>query len=138
MKMVMFKDFFKNLKNYLSYIMKVGFGELFIQFLTLVIILLISLFVYIPLGLIQDLVVTFFSTIGLTLGETGYLVLNLIFKSVELVVAICCFVYLFNKRYEDFKKAEEEKKNDIKDLDNKEDNEKQDTKKSEETDIEKA
>ena len=138
MKMVMFKDFFKNLKNYLSYIMKVGFGELFIQFLTLVIILLISLFVYIPLGLIQDLVVTFFSTIGLTLGETGYLVLNLIFKSVELVIAICCFVYLFNKRYEDFKKSEEEKKNDIKDLDNKEDNEKQDTKKSEETDVEKA
>lgn len=127
----MFKDFFKNLKNYLSYIMKVGFGELFIQFITLVIIVLIACFIYIPVSLVQDLVLTFLSTFGIVLGDFGYSLLTLIFKIVSAIIATLTFIYLFNKRYEDIKKEMDKKdeesltkdvKDDIKDEEIKENN----------------
>lgn len=100
----MFKDFFKNVKNYLGYIMNVGFGELFIQFVTLVIIVLIASFIYIPVSLVQDLVLTFLATFGIILGDFGYSLLTLFFKIISAVIATLTFIYLFNKRYEDVKK----------------------------------
>ena len=109
----MFKDFFSNLKTYLSYIMKLGFGELFIQFITLVIIVLIACFIYIPVGLVQDLVLTFLSTFGIVLGDFAYAFLNLVFKIIAALIAVWVFVYLFNKRYENIKQELDSKEKEL-------------------------
>lgn len=110
------KSFFKNLKDYLSYIMKVGFGELFIQFLTLVIILLLSCFIYVPIGLIEDIIISAMSFLGQVVSENTYQVLDLIFKIISFICAMFAFMYLFNKRYNDVQKL----KNNLKNKDNSE------------------
>lgn len=110
------KSFFKNLKDYLSYIMKVGFGELFIQFLTLVIILLLSCFIYVPIGLIEDIIISAMSFLGQVVSENTYQVLDLIFKIISFICAMFAFMYLFNKKYNDVQKL----KNNLKNKDNSE------------------
>lgn len=105
------KSFFKNLKDYLSYIMKVGFGELFIQFLTLVIILLLSCFIYVPIGLIEDIIISAMNFLGQVVSENTYQVLDLVFKIISFICAMFAFMYLFNKRYNDVQKLKNNLKN---------------------------
>ena len=99
----MLKDFLKNLKNYFSYIMKLGFGELFVQFLILLVIVVISCFIYIPIQLIQDLLL---SILVLFIdGNSAVIpVYNVIFKVISTVCIFLGFIYLFNKRYDDVEK----------------------------------
>jgi len=106
----MLKDFLKNLKNYINYIMKLGFGELFVQFLILLIIVVISCFIYIPIQLIQDLLL---SLIVLFVDGNSVVisVYNILFKVISTACILLCFVYLFNKRYSDVEKEIKEKKN---------------------------
>lgn len=105
------KSFFKNLKDYLSYIMKVGFGELFVQFLTLVIILLLSCFIYVPIGLIEDIIISAMNFLGQVVSENTYQVLDLVFKIISFICAMFAFMYLFNKRYNDVQKLKNNLKN---------------------------
>lgn len=112
------KSFLKNLKDYLGYLMKVGFGELLIQFLTLVIILLLSCFVYVPIGLIEDIIISAMGFLGQVVNDNTYLILDLVFKIISFICAMFAFIYLFNKRYDDIEKM----KNDLKNKDIKESN----------------
>lgn len=105
------KSFFKNLKDYLSYIMKVGFGELFVQFLTLVIILLLSCFIYVPIGLIEDIIISAMNFLGQVVNENTYQVFDLVFKIISFICAMFAFMYLFNKRYNDIQKLKNNLKN---------------------------
>ena len=111
------KSFFKNLKDYLSYIMKVGFGDLLIQFISLLILLLLSCFICVPIGLIQDIVISAVS-LGNAVGDKTYNLIDLAFKIINFVSVMICFMCLFNKKYDnvqkmkdELKKQEEEKNN---------------------------
>lgn len=106
----MIKEFLKNLKQYLNYLMKVGFGDLFIQFIILVIILVLACFVCVPISLIQDIVVSFMDFGGQAISDGLYNSINLVFKIINFVVVMAAFMYLFNKRYDDVKKMEEDLK----------------------------
>ena len=114
------KTFFKNLKDYLSYLMKVGFGDLLIQFLTLVIILLLSCFIYVPIGLIEDIIISAMGFLGQVVNDKTYQILDLVFKIISFIFAMFAFMYLFNKRYDDIQKL----KNDLKYKGNKQNNNK--------------
>lgn len=97
----MVKDFLRNLKSYFDYIIKLNFGDLLIKFIDLVLVILMSLFVYIPVSLVRDLVYTIIGTFG-NLSILS-LIMDLLFKGISFVLCIYVFVYLFNKRYEDIK-----------------------------------
>lgn len=114
------KTFLKNLKDYLSYLMKVGFGDLLIQFLTLVIILLLSCFIYVPIGLIEDIIISAMGFLGQVVNDKTYQILDLVFKIISFIFAMFAFMYLFNKRYDDIQKL----KNDLKYKGNKQNNNK--------------
>lgn len=103
------KEFGSNLKKYIDHIMKLGFGELFFHFVELVIVVLIACFVYIPIGLIQDLL---FSVLGIVtdVPTTIGLIINLIFSILSAVLAASAFMYMFNRRYEDLKNGKDSEK----------------------------
>ena len=104
----MFNDFLKNFKFYIDYILKLNFGELLFHFLELAIVVLLSLMMYIPVNLIQDLIYTIFNLLGNT-GTILNLIFDIIFKIIGLIICIISFVYCFNKRYEDLQKEIKEK-----------------------------
>ena len=52
----MIKKFAGNFKKYFDYIMTVNFGDLFINVLILLCIVLLSTFVFVPIGLIESLI----------------------------------------------------------------------------------
>lgn len=103
------KNFLKNLKEYLSYIMKVGFIDLFAQFFTLLIILLLACFLCVPLGLLQDVIVSALRLSGSS-ANALYNLIDLLFKIVSLVCVLVGFMYLFNKRYDDVQKMKDDLK----------------------------
>lgn len=106
----MFKDFLKNLKEYIDYLMKVNFKELFINTIILICILLLSSFVFVPIGILQD-VIRSFVTIFVNFSSIFALLFNWIFYLFGFIVFLISFVYMFNKRFSDI----EELKNNIDD-----------------------
>ena len=104
------KNFGSNVKKYVDYIMKLGFGELFIQFLILVIILVLACFVYVPVGLVQDLIWNIVNIAG-NMSVIVFNVYNVIFGVISFILAALAFMYLFNKRYDDVQKEIKEQKN---------------------------
>ena len=118
-------DFGHNFKDYINHIMKVSFGELVFHFFELLIIILLSLFTYVPMYLIQDLGLNILHLGSSSLSDTVLNVYNLVFSIIEILIALFVFIYLFNKRYEDLKnenKQEDKKKNDDKSKNKKTDN----------------
>ncbi len=105
----MMKDFGGNVKKYIDYIMKLGFGELFIQFLILVIILVLACFVYVPVGLVQDLLWSIVNIMG-NIPVIVFSIYNIVFSLLSFVLAALAFMYLFNKRYSDVEKEIKEQK----------------------------
>lgn len=101
------KKFFKNLKDYLGYIMKVGFIDLLIQFISLVILLVLSCFICVPIGLIQDVVISAVS-MGSAVNDKIYNIIDLVFKIINFVSVMIGFMYLFNKKYDNVQKMKEE------------------------------
>lgn len=111
-------DFVKNIKQYFNYIMKMGFGDLFVQFLELIILILISLFVYIPVEMVHDVLLNMLSIFG-NLSVVLLVILNFIFSLASALLAAYVFIHLFNKRYEDLEKRVKEESSSKKDNDNK-------------------
>lgn len=105
----MFKNFIKNLKEYVDIILKLNFGELFVYSLELILIVLLSLLMYIPVGLIEDLVRTVCLAI-IPDVEVVLTIINIVFKIISLGIFVIVFIYLFNGRYNDLKKDIKEKK----------------------------
>ena len=74
----MFKDFGKNFKNYFDYLMTVNFKELFINVVILFCIIVLAAFVFVPVGIIQDLVRSMV-TLFYSFSVTGDKLFNIVF-----------------------------------------------------------
>ena len=96
----MIKKFAGNFKNYFDYIMTVNFGDLFINVLILLCIVLLSTFVFVPIGLIESLIRDF---LLLFIDLPGMLlsIYSWVFTLISTLFAFLAFIYLFNKRFED-------------------------------------
>ena len=96
------KKFGKNLKEYLKYIAGLKLGELLINFVVLVILIVIASFVYIPVGVVFDLLRSFF-----TIFFAEHVIISSIYTwcigLVSAILAFAVFVYLFNNRCESMK-----------------------------------
>lgn len=107
----MLNKFKTNFKKYFDYLMTVNFGELFINVLILLCILLLSTFVFIPVGLIESLIRDFI-ILFVTLPTIVLSIYSWIFNLISTVLTFLAFIYLFNKRFDDieaFKKQLKEK-----------------------------
>lgn len=105
----MFKSFFKNGKKYIDYLMSVNFKELFVNVVILFCILVLSAFVYIPVGLVQELIRSFI-LVFTTFTEITSGLFNWFFNLVSLILAVFAFIYLFNKRFNDITAFKEQVK----------------------------
>ena len=107
----MFGKFKVNFKKYFDYLMTVNFGDLFINVLILLCIIVLSTFLFIPVGLVESLIRDFV----LLFVDLPSMVLSIyawLFTLISTVLALLAFVYLFNKRFDDieaFKKQLKEK-----------------------------
>ena len=98
----MLKKFWKTLKDYVNYLMKVDFKELFINTIILICLVILAAFVYIPIGLVQDLIRNLLS-IFINMGGIFGLIYTWLFSLIGAIVAILAFIYLFNKRFDSIK-----------------------------------
>ena len=121
----MLKTFIKTLKEYVNYLMKVDFKELFANTVILVCILILAAFVYIPVGIVQDLIRNLL-TIFVNLNGIIGLIYTWTFSVIGAIVAILAFIYLFNKRYESIQKSDEDTKENNNKLNNKTSKDKED------------
>ena len=104
-------DFKKNLKQYIDYLMSVDFGELFINVLILICILLLSTFLFVPVGMIESIIRDFINLFG-DLPNLFHSIYSWLFTVISTIISALAFVYMFNKRFEDieaFKKQMKEK-----------------------------
>ena len=107
----MIKKFGTNFKKYFDYLMSVNFGELFVNVLILICILLLSTFVFVPVGLVEGLLRDFLQ-LFVTFPALFLNIYAWLFTLISTVLAVLSFIYLFNKRFEDiesFKKQLKEK-----------------------------
>lgn len=93
------KKFGSNLKGYLKYIAGLKLGELLINFVILVILIVIASFVYIPVGVVFDLIRSLFNVFFVEHVVISSLYTWLI-GLVSAVLAFAVFIYLFNNRCE--------------------------------------
>lgn len=106
----MFKKFGTNVKKYVDYLMTVNFVDLFINVVVLVCILLLSLFMFVPVGMVASLLgdfITFFIEGNVIISK----VIQWISSLISTVLALFAFVYMFNKRFEDLEKFKEQVEN---------------------------
>ena len=96
----MFKKFISNVKNYVNYLMTVNFGELFINVLILLCILVLSTFMFVPVGLVQSLIRDFILLFG-SMNNLFLSIFDWIFTLISTFLAVLAFVYMFNKRFDD-------------------------------------
>ena len=96
----MFKKFISNVKNYVNYLMTVNFGELFINVLILLCILVLSTFVFVPVGLFQSLIRDFILLFG-SMSNLFLSIFDWVFTLISTVLAATAFIYMFNKRFDD-------------------------------------
>ena len=96
----MFKKFISNVKNYVNYLMTVNFGELFINVLILLCILVLSTFVFVPVGLVQSLIRDFILLFG-SMSNLFLSIFDWVFTLISTVLAATAFIYMFNKRFDD-------------------------------------
>ena len=96
------KDFVKNLKEYVSYLMKVNYKELFVNTVILFCILILASFVYLPVSLIDDLIYSFI-TMFVSLPVIAGSIYHWIFQLISFILAVLAFMYLFNMRFKDIK-----------------------------------
>ncbi len=94
----MFKKFISNVKNYVNYLMTVNFGELFINVLILLCILVLSTFVFVPVGLVQSLIRDFILLFG-SMSNLFLSIFDWVFTLISTVLAATAFIYMFNKRF---------------------------------------
>ena len=100
------KEFLGNLKPYFDYIMTLGFKKLGVHFICLVLISFIALLVYLPIGLINDFIVTLLGSLIGNVPNIIYGILEVITELASLVCSFLFFMYMFNQRYKDVYKDE--------------------------------
>lgn len=96
----MIKKFVENVKKYCDYLMTVNFGDLFINVLVLICILLLSTFMFVPVGLISTLIRDFIMLFG-SISDLFLSIYDWIFTLISTVLTFIAFMYMFNKRFED-------------------------------------
>ena len=94
----MVKDFFKNGKKYLDYIMGLDFTELMINILEIIGLVILAALVYLPIGLVQDLIYEIVRS-AFGASEVVFKWYTVLFRFFTGIVAIIVFMYLFNRRY---------------------------------------
>ena len=102
----MIKKFLSNVKSYIDYIMTLGFKDLFRHFISLVVVILIALIVYIPIGLVRDFVIESFGSLVTNPPIVIITIIGIIFDAISIVCAVLCFMYMFNRRYSEVYKEE--------------------------------
>lgn len=100
------KEFLGNLKPYFNYIMTLGFKKLGVHFICLVLISLFALLVYLPIGLINDFIVTLLGSLIGNVPNIIYGILEVITELASLVCSFLFFMHMFNQRYKDVYKDE--------------------------------
>ncbi len=118
--MVSLKKFLKVGKNYIDYIMKLGFSELLVNFIELIILVAISLLVMFPVSAVKVILYSFVSLFTKT-NQMVYLIYNIVFLIINAVISLALFIYMFNKRYEDIesiRNRKRETKIEVKDVKN--------------------
>ncbi len=96
----MLKRFFKVGKVYINYLTSIKFGELFKNFLILVALMALATLVYIPMGVIEDLIRSWILVVS-TFDGTSAEIFACVFKTLSFVSALIIFVILFVKEFED-------------------------------------
>ncbi len=107
----MLKKFKNNFKKYFDYLMSVNFGDLFINVLILICIILLSTFIFIPVGMVESIIRDFINLFG-SLPSVFYSIYSWVFTVISTILSVLAFIYLFNKRFDDieeFKKQLKEK-----------------------------
>lgn len=101
------KKFLKNLKQYVNYIMKVNFKDLLVNVVILGCIVLLSVLVYLPVGLIEDLIRSFI-VIWMPFEGVPAILFTWTFSLISFICAVIAFIFLFNKRFEDIEAFKEQ------------------------------
>lgn len=94
------KNFLRNLKQYINYIMKVNFKDLLVNVVILGCIVLLSVLVYLPVGLIEDLIRSFI-VVWMPFEGIPAVLFTWTFSLISFICAVISFIYLFNKRFDD-------------------------------------
>lgn len=106
------KDFGKNVRSYAEYLMKVDFGELFVNVLILLCILALSCFAYIPSGIIKGIFKGLLRVFEFKFTSTFLYLCDWVFDVLGLLCCVIAFILLFNMRFsdiEEYKKQFEDK-----------------------------
>lgn len=104
------KKFLNNLKQYVNYIMKVNFKDLLVNVVILGCIVLLSVLVYLPVGLIEDLIRSFI-VIWMPFEGVPAILFTWTFSLISFICAVIAFIFLFNKRFEDIEAFKEQVSN---------------------------
>ena len=116
------KNFINNIKNYLGYIATLGFKDLGRHFLSLLLLIFISLLAYIPVGLVGDFIITMITSVG-NVPVIVYTIVDIVIELASLLSAVYLFIFIFNRRYTELYVDEmngkgKEKKEEVKIYDN--------------------
>ena len=116
------KNFINNIKNYLGYIATLGFKDLGRHFLSLLLLIFISLLAYIPVGLVGDFIITMITSVG-NVPSIIYSIVDIVIELIILIAAVYLFIFIFNRRYTEVYVDEmngkgKEKKEEVKIYDN--------------------
>ena len=93
------KNFPGVLKKYIDAIMKMNFGELLVHFFELLILLLIAAFLYVPIGLLKEILFSVLVFFSFQAGDTLNNVVDLIINLCSFVAFFLAFLYMFKKLY---------------------------------------
>lgn len=110
------KKFLKNLKQYVNYIMKVNFKDLLVNVVILGCIVLLSILIYLPVGLIEDLIRSFI-VVWMPFEGTPAVLFTWTFSLISFICAVITFIYLFNKRFDDIEAFKDQVSNPKKSID---------------------
>ena len=116
------KCFVNNIKKYLGYIATLGFKDLGRHFLSLLLLIFISLLAYIPVGLVGDFIITMITSVG-NVPSIIYSIVDIVIELISLIAAVYLFIFIFNRRYTELYVDEmngkgKEKKEEVKIYDN--------------------
>ena len=103
------KRFVPIAKKYFNYLLKLGFKEFFINVIELLLLVIMSCLVYIPIGMVRDILVKLFNLV-IFKNPLFFNLYQLFFTIVSALVAIYVFVRFFNKRYEDISEIRKDRK----------------------------
>ena len=117
------KSFINNIKQYLGYIATLGFRDLGRHFLSLLLLVIVSLLAYVPVGLVGDFIITIITGVG-NVPVVIYTIVDILIELISLIATVCLFIFMFNKRYTEVYVDEmngkgKEKKEEVKVYDNK-------------------